>query len=154
MTGCGGALGRWRCCGTLLKWSKAWRTSASVGFAENSTETVTVWPSTTGTRLQCALTLAASGSMWSPWNSPRIFWVSCWIFSSSDRHGDRHRVAVHHRDAVAMRAHLGRQRLDVVALELTQNLLGFLLDLFFFAANKRDHVADNVHGRDARISGA
>ena len=36
-------------------------TSASVGFFESSTETVTVCPSTTGTRLQCALTLAASG---------------------------------------------------------------------------------------------
>ena len=57
--------------------------SASDGFAENSTETVTVWPSTTGTRLQCALTLAASGSMWSPRKSPRIFCVSCCIFSSS-----------------------------------------------------------------------
>ncbi len=33
-----------------------------LGFFSNSTDTVMVWPSTTGTRLQCALTLAASGS--------------------------------------------------------------------------------------------
>jgi hypothetical protein len=53
------------------------------GLRENSTETVTVWPSTTATRLQWALMRAGSGSMWSPRNSPRIFCVSCSIFSSS-----------------------------------------------------------------------
>src|ERR1700733_3834840 len=62
-TGCLGALGRLRSCGTLENVSKAWRRSASLGLVENSTETVTVWPSITATRLQCALTLAARGSM-------------------------------------------------------------------------------------------
>src|SRR5437667_112474 len=59
MTGRGGALGSLRCCGTALKASKACRTSASDGLAENCTETVSVCPSTTPTRLQCALTRVA-----------------------------------------------------------------------------------------------
>ena len=42
-----------------------------------------MWPSTTGTRLQCALTLAGSGWRLSLAKSPRIFCVSCCIFSSS-----------------------------------------------------------------------
>ena len=36
--------------------------SASETFFSSSIDTESVWPSTTGTRLQCALTLAASGS--------------------------------------------------------------------------------------------
>jgi D-alanine-D-alanine ligase len=52
-------------------------------FAESSTEIVTVCPSTTGTRLQCALTLAVRSRTRLPSKSPRIFCVSCCIFSSS-----------------------------------------------------------------------
>src|SRR5579871_5992266 len=83
MTGRAGALGSLRCCGTLLNSSSARRTSASEGLAENSTDTVTVCPSTTGTRLQCALTFDARSSTEWPVKSPRIFCVSCSIFSSS-----------------------------------------------------------------------
>src|SRR6516165_9577747 len=46
-------------------------------------ETAIVCPSTTGTRLQWALTFAARGSTASPVKSPSIFCVSCCIFSSS-----------------------------------------------------------------------
>ena len=53
-----------------------------------------------------------------------------------------------------MRADLGRQRLDVIAAEIAQDLLRLLLHLLFFAADERDHVAHDVHGRHARIARA
>ena len=69
-------------------------------------------------------------------------------------HRDGDGVAVHHRHAVAVRAHLGRERLDAIAVELAQDLLRLLLHLLFFAADEGDHVAHDVHGGDARIAGA
>ncbi len=75
------------------------------GFDSNSTDTATVCPSTTGTRLQCALTFAASGSMRSPRKSPRIFCVSCCIFSSSPpMNGTTLAIDVHRRHARIARA--------------------------------------------------
>ena len=58
-----GALGRRRCCGTPSNVSKACSKSVRPGFDDSATEIVTKCPSTTGTRLQCALTLAASERM-------------------------------------------------------------------------------------------
>ena len=69
-------------------------------------------------------------------------------------HRHRHGVAVHHRDAVAVRAHLGGEIAYVAAVELAEDLLRLLLHLLFFAADEGDHVADNVHGRHARIARA
>ena len=69
-------------------------------------------------------------------------------------HRDRHRVPIHHRHAIAVRAHLRRQRLDVIADEVAQDLLRLLLHLLFFAADERDDVADDVHRRHARIARA
>src|ERR1019366_4883285 len=63
-------------------------------------------------------------------------------------------VAIHHGDAVAVRAHLGGQRSDVVAREIAQDLLRFHLHLLFFAADEGDHVAHDVHAGDARVSRA
>ena len=69
-------------------------------------------------------------------------------------HRDGDGVAVHHRHAIAVRADLGGQRLDVIAAEIAQDLLRLLLHLLFFAADEGDHVGDDVHGRHARIAGA
>ena len=63
-------------------------------------------------------------------------------------------MAVHHRHAIAVRAHLGGQRLDVVAAEFAQDLLRLLLHLLFFAADEGNHVAHDVHGGHAGIAGA
>ena len=69
-------------------------------------------------------------------------------------HRDGHGVAIDHRHAIAVRADLGGQRLDVVAGEIAQDLLRLLLHLLFFAADERNHVADDVHGRHAGIARA
>src|SRR5207248_4955010 len=63
-------------------------------------------------------------------------------------------VPVHYRYAIAVRADLRRQRLDVVALEIAQDLLRLLLHLLLFTTDERHHVADNIHGGDARIARA
>ena len=63
-------------------------------------------------------------------------------------------MAIHHRHAVAVRADLGGQRLDVVAREVAQDLLRLLLHLLFFAADEGNHVAHDVHGRHAGIARA
>ena len=69
-----------------------------------------------------------------------------------DRH--RHGVAIDHRHAIAMRADLRGQRLDVIAREVPEDLLRLLLHLLFFAADERNHVAHDVHRRHARIARA
>src|SRR5215469_8123098 len=69
-------------------------------------------------------------------------------------YGNSDGVAIDHGYAITMRAYGGRQRLDVVAAEFTQDLLGFLLHLFLFAADERNHIGHNVHGSDARITRA
>ncbi len=66
---------------------------------------------------------------------------------------NRNSVAVHHRDAVAVRADFGGERLDVVAGEVDQNLLRFLLHLFLFSTDKGDDVTDDVHGGDTGVAG-
>src|SRR5579883_36290 len=61
-------------------------------------------------------------------------------------------VAVDHRDAIAVRAHFGGQRVDGVAAEVAQDFLRFLLHFLFFAADERDDVGVDVHGGDAGIA--
>ena len=61
-----------------------------------------------------------------------------------NRDGDG--VAIDHRHAIAVRAHFGGQRLNVVAAKVAQDLLRLLLHLFFFAADERNHIAHDVHG--------
>ena len=53
-----------------------------------------------------------------------------------------------------MRAHAGVQRQQLSVREAAEDLLRFLLHLFFFAADKGNDVAKDVHRRDARITRA
>ncbi len=69
-------------------------------------------------------------------------------------HRDGDGVAVDHRDAIAVRADVGGQRLDAIAAEFAQDLLRLLLHLLFFAADEGDHVADDVHRGHAGVAGA
>ena len=63
-------------------------------------------------------------------------------------------MAIDHWHAVAVRADFGGERLDVIAGEVAEDLLGLLLHFLFFAADERNDVADDVHGRHAGIAGA
>jgi hypothetical protein len=66
-----------------VKSSKAARSSARDAFFSSPTETVSVWPSSTGTRFVWALTRTGCISTESAVSEPRIFRVSVSIFSSS-----------------------------------------------------------------------
>src|SRR5579875_114612 len=67
---------------------------------------------------------------------------------------DGNRMTVNDRDAVAVRAHHGRERLDVVAPKFAQNFLRFLLHFFLLPADVRDDIGDDIHGGNTRIAGA
>ena len=69
-----------------------------------------------------------------------------------DRHGDQ--VTVHNRNTIAVRADLGFEGAEAVGHDLAQDLLSLPLHLLFFAADEGDDIRVDVHGRDARISGA
>src|SRR5204862_306251 len=68
--------------------------------------------------------------------------------------GNGYSVAVDDGNAIAVRAHPGRQRLDVIAGEGAEDLLRLLLHLLLFAADIRDHVGVDVHGRDDQLGRA
>src|SRR5688572_31685635 len=42
----------------------------------------------------------------------------------------------------------------LIADQVPENFLRFRLHLFFFASNKRNHVRDDIHRGDTRVSGA
>ncbi len=63
-------------------------------------------------------------------------------------------MPIHHSYAIAVRADFGRQRLNAVAGKSAHDLLGLLLHLLFFAADERNYVAQDIHGRHAWITGA
>ena len=68
--------------------------------------------------------------------------------------GDTLGVAVFHRDAVAVCADPCRERRDVVAVEMAQQFQRLGFHLFFFAADVRNHVAQDVHRGHAGIARA
>ena len=63
-------------------------------------------------------------------------------------------MPVFHGNAVALRAHGKRAGYNFRAVELTQKFFGFLLHLFFFVFDERDHIAEDVERGDAGISRA
>src|SRR6266852_6115914 len=82
-TGIAGALGRFRPCGTPRNSAHVSRISAASALFLNFNETDSVWPSSTATRLHCALILKGAGRIPAPFNVPRSLCVSSSIFSSS-----------------------------------------------------------------------
>ena len=62
-------------------------------------------------------------------------------------------VAIFHCDAVAVRTYPGRQSFHLGAVELAQQFERLGFELLFFAADVRNHIAQDVERRDARITG-
>src|ERR1019366_7448712 len=74
-TGCAGALGRRRCCGSARKSFQAVMISSAVALCFRRIATDSVWPSSTGTRLHCAL--MAKGAVIDPhYHTPYSLTVS------------------------------------------------------------------------------
>ena len=72
----------------------------------------------------------------------------------AERHRNRLGVSVLHRHARRRRADRHRMRLDALVAVAAENLPGLRLDLVLLAVDERNHVAENVPRRDARIAGA
>src|SRR3989338_1033721 len=82
--GCFGAKGRFNSCGTPLNFCHIFRISSLFGLFSNSAETHAMWPSITGTLLQCAeISKDSSYAILFPSILPRIFLGSSSDFSSS-----------------------------------------------------------------------
>ena len=60
-------------------------------------------------------------------------------------------MAVNYRNAIGMRAHRDGGRLYRGTSQVAEDLAGFRLDLFLFAADKRDHVAQQVERGNAGV---
>jgi hypothetical protein len=73
---------------------------------------------------------------------------------AAQAHRDRERVPVLHRDAMTARRHGARRRFDLAVRQGAEQLAQLLLELVLLAADERNHVAQDVEARDARITGA
>jgi hypothetical protein len=82
-TGCSGALGRRRCCGSARKSFQAAMISSGSAYFFSRIAIDSVWPSSTATRLHCALMAKGAGSIRELFSVPSNFCVSSSIFSSS-----------------------------------------------------------------------
>ena len=67
---------------------------------------------------------------------------------------DAFRVAIFHRDAIAVRAHFRVQQRDLGIFQLAQQPARLGFQLLFFILDEGNYVAQNVERRHARISGA
>src|SRR6476620_3593107 len=65
---------------------------------------------------------------------------------------DRLRVSIDDRNPVGMRADGNGVRGDTTVRDITQNLAGLALHLFFFIGDVGDDVAENIHRGNARIA--
>ena len=71
-----------------------------------------------------------------------------------EANGDRFGVAVFDGDAVALRAHGEGAGDHFRAVQLAEELAGFLFHLFFFVADEGDDIAENIERGHAGISRA